>query len=229
MHLHEFLSHVHDVVKPKVYLEVGVQHGTSLKLAHAAESAYGIDPNPLILPAGNQTIFPQTSDTYFWNVRKQEDATGDVHPRIDLGFIDGLHHFEQALRDFLNIEHWSHDGTVVVFDDVLPRNQEEAQRDQIPGDWTGDVWKVTQVLLRYRPELVIWEVNTQPTGTLLVWGFGEEEKNIHYYDLLRQAIEEYTELTVVPDNVINRAFAVEPVFALNELKECIDARDVDQE
>jgi predicted O-methyltransferase YrrM len=227
MHLHEFLSHVHDVVKPQIYLEVGVQHGTSLNLAHAAELAIGVDPAPLVTAVRNQTISSLPSDQYFWDTRRIEDAGAIKHPRIDLGFIDGLHHFEQALRDFLNIEHWGHDGTVIVFDDVLPRNQEEAQRDQIPGDWTGDVWKATQVLLRYRQELTIMEVNTQPTGTLVVYGFGSG-KDIHYYDLLDAAITEYRDLTVVPDNVINRAYAMEPAWALSELKGFIDAKNVDK-
>ena len=41
---HEFLEQLHLALKPKTYLEVGVQHGTSLVLAHGAELAIGIDP-----------------------------------------------------------------------------------------------------------------------------------------------------------------------------------------
>jgi hypothetical protein len=221
MHLHEFLSHVHDVVKPQVYLEVGVQHGTSLNLAHAAEVAIGIDPNPLISQSGNQLIFPYPSDMYFTAPHAPTMADG-----VDFGFIDGLHHFEQALRDFLNIEKYTTQDSVVVFDDVLPRNQEEANRVQCPGDWTGDVWKVTHILMRYRPELTVYEVNTQPTGTLLVYGFGRTGKpSAPAYNLERVATEEYMKLDVVPEATINRAYAVDPVFALNELKEFLSGVD----
>jgi len=210
MHLHEFLSQVHEIVKPKTYLEVGVRHGTSLKLAHAAEVAVGVDPLPLTQATGNQLLYTMPSDEYFLN----------PYPpigHIDLGFIDGLHHFEQALRDFLNIEKYATPKSVIIFDDVLPRNQEEASRTMCPGDWTGDVWKVTQVLLRLRDELTIIEVNTQPTGTLMVLGFGSK-KSIGNVELRHVAEDEYMNLDVVPDNVINRVYAWDPDMALEELR-----------
>lgn len=210
MHLHEFLSHVHEIVKPKTYLEVGVQHGTSLKLAHAAEVAIGVDPLPFIQATGNQQLQVMTSDQYF------------VEPyppifSIDLGFIDGLHHFEQALRDFLNIEKYTHPKSVVIFDDVLPRNHAEASRTMCPGDWTGDVWKVTHALLRFRDELTIIEVDTQPTGTLMVLGFGHK-KSIGNVELRHIAEDEYMAMELVPDSMINRTYAWDPEMALEELR-----------
>lgn len=213
MHLHEFLAHVHDIARPITYLEVGVQHGTSLNLAHAADVAIGIDPQPLIQATGNQSIYPMTSDDYF---------LGDIwpptsmHRPIDFGFIDGLHHYEQALADFLHIETYCHAKSVVVFDDVLPRHQGEANRDMCPGDWTGDVWKVTHILMRYRPELRIFEVDTQPTGTLLVYGF--EFAPSMSRGRLWEAAKEYMALEA-PDNVLQRSYALDPVVALNQLKE----------
>lgn len=209
MHLHEFLAHVHDIVKPAIYLEVGVQHGTSLNLAHAANVAIGVDPQPQVSESGNQVIHPMPSDDFF--------STITVSVPIDFGFIDGLHHYEQALRDFLNIETYCHSKSVVILDDVLPRNQGEASRTMCPGDWTGDVWKATHVLMRYRPELRIFEVDTQPTGTLLVYGF-EFVPSMPTAELLTLA-REYMDLEPVPDNVINRPYAHEPVYALNQLKE----------
>jgi hypothetical protein len=222
MHLHEFLSHVHNVVKPRVYLEVGVQHGASLNLAHAAEVAIGVDPQPFVQSSGNRLVYPMSSDEYFANPYPPIFS-------IDFGFIDGLHHCEQALQDFLNIEKYTGKDSVVVLDDVLPRNQEEANRVQCPGDWTGDVWKVTHVLMRFRPDLTVLEVNTQPTGTLLVYGFGREQKlsaaRYGMPELLHIITEDYVKLDVVPDNVINRAYAVDPVFALEELKNFLSGVD----
>jgi hypothetical protein len=223
MHLHEFLSHVHDVVKPQIYLEVGVQHGTSLKLADKAQHAIGIDPHPLVSATGNQHLYTMQSDTFFSGA---EIAPELLPPYVDFGFIDGLHHFEQALRDFLNIEKYTTKDSVVVFDDVLPRNQEEANREQCPGDWTGDVWKVTHILMRYRPDLTVLEVNTLPTGTLLVYGFRRTGKlSAPTYNLERVATEEYMKLDWVPEATINRAYAVDPVFALEELKNFLSGVD----
>lgn len=204
MHLHEFLGNLHRIVNPDIYLEIGVQNGTSLDLAHAAHLAIGVDPAPRVTEHDNQKIFPCTSDTFF---TVEQDIV------VDLGFIDGLHHFEQALRDFTNIENYCTRRSIIVFDDVLPRNQFEAQREQCPGDWTGDVWKVSEILARERPELTLLLVNTQPTGTLLVWNFASKMKP-------RRAqfrTDAWMHVTEVPDSFINRSYAVEPEYALSRV------------
>jgi hypothetical protein len=150
------------MLQPKVYLEIGVQHGWSLQLSNA-EKTIGIDPRPLIEAKGNQQIYKMTSDDFFDKWGYQE------HPlSIDLAFIDGMHLVEYALRDFANIEKYSHDRSVIVFDDVLPTTVEMAAREQCPGDWTGDVWRVYDILRERRPNLVLLLVDTQPTGVLVV-------------------------------------------------------------
>lgn len=220
MHLHNFLGAVHEVLKPKVYLEIGVQNGYSLARAHAAELAIGIDPEPLVEGVGNQVIWEMESDAFFNDFTTVLRAS--LSRDIDFGFIDGLHHFEQALRDFNNILAFTHAGSVIVFDDVLPRNQEEADRVQCPGDWTGDVWKVTHVLLRRRPQLQIIEVNTLPTGTLLVYGFSGDDQFMPAE--MKTIVAEYMNITVVPEPTINRTYAIEPGPALVALKEFLDGR-----
>ena len=213
MHLHELLAAMHAVIQPKQYLEVGVQHGTSLNLAVTADRAAGIDPAPLVTAHGNQAIYRMTSDDYF---EQANDA--DIQSPIDFGFIDGMHRFEYAVRDFLNMERYTHNRSVIVFDDVLPRNQEEANRVQCPGDWTGDVWKVTHMLLKYRPELQIREVNTTPTGTLVVWGFFAGRANYVPYPMYKH-VGEYMDLAEVPAPTLNRDYAVEPEEVLKEIEE----------
>lgn len=214
MHLHDFLTEVHAVVKPSVYLEVGVQHGTSLNRAYGAELAIGVDPEPLCLPASNQQIARMPSDEFF----AQFDPGFDV----DLGFIDGLHHYEQALRDFCNLAQFTPWDGVIVIDDVLPRNQEEANRVQCPGDWTGDVWKVTHILLTLMPRLEIREVDTQPTGTLLVWNLGAYTNSEYAALPDHPEVAKYMDLTEVPGGTLNRDFATSPEEALIEIKEYIN-------
>lgn len=144
-----------------MYLEVGVQYGASLDLAKEAEVAIGIDPLPLTSPKGNQVLFAMTSDHYF------EYVNYSLVP-VDLAFIDGMHLYEYALRDFANIERISTHRSVIVFDDILPYNQAIAAREQPPGDWTGDVWKVYYLLKQHRPDLDLTLVDLFPTGALMV-------------------------------------------------------------
>lgn len=170
---HEFLQLLHGLVQPKVYLEVGVQHGWSLQLSKA-EQSIGIDPNPLInwtyngTPDKQVALFKMTSDEFFRRNLEEGLGADAIRQRIDLAFIDGMHLVENALRDFANIEALSHEDTIIVFDDVLPTTVAMAAREQCPGDWTGDVWRVYDILRERRPDLVLVLVDTQPTGLLVV-------------------------------------------------------------
>ena len=77
---------------------------------------------------------------------------------------------EFALRDFINVEPFMAGTGVLVIDDVLPRNGLEAARNRKTEPWTGDVYKVIDILRRRRPDLVVPLVNTAPTGTAVVVG-----------------------------------------------------------
>lgn len=205
---HEFLARLHHLLTPRGYLEIGVQFGESLKLASCP--SVGIDPNPHVAREIDQAvIFPMTSDDYF--------ATRTPPYPIDLAFVDGSHLYEDALRDFINIEKHSNPKTVVVFDDVLPYNQEIAER-QVPigGDWTGDVWKVIPILQNWRPDLDMMLVDVFPTGALVVWGVEaiNETLPVNYDKIVLPEMVDWK----VPDEILFRTEAVTPEEAIDRLK-----------
>ena len=206
---HEFLAQLHDLLRPRGYLEIGVQHGTSLALAKCP--AIGIDPAPMLQGHFKDTqIFTMTSDDFFEKRGFVIDPTA-----LDLVFIDGMHLYEYALRDFENVERYANERTVVVFDDVMPRNQHEAAREQCPGDWTGDVWKVPRLVQANRTRLKVHWVNTQPTGTAVVYGFEPDVVRFGIYERIKGlGLERWS---TVPDDVINRDEAVEPSWVLEQI------------
>jgi predicted O-methyltransferase YrrM len=163
----EFLSSVHSLLRPQRYLEIGVRTGMSLALARCR--SVGIDPAYSIEAEldADVALFRTTSDEYF--ARPDPLAPVQGQP-FDLTFIDGMHLFEFALRDFINVERCSRDSSVVIFDDMLPRSVEEAARERHTRLWTGDLYPIIEVLARYRPEVATIPVDTQPTGLLLVAG-----------------------------------------------------------
>jgi hypothetical protein len=167
MSRYQLLAALHETLAPvETYLEVGVQFGPSLALAEAAGVAYGIDPNPMVLPEHvrrNQRVRAETSEQFF-------TCESCERPVIDFAFIDGSHLFEDALRDFVHIQRHSGPHTVVVFDDVLPYSQDIAWRHQPPGDWTGDVFKLPYILNQYQPTLAQILCDVSPTGALIVTG-----------------------------------------------------------
>ena len=161
------LDRIHQYLYPRTYLEIGIRNGDSLALALPGTRCIGVDPDPqIVMPLPeDSTIESSTSDAFFETDRAARllaDAT------IDLAFIDGMHLFEYALRDFMNIERLAASNSVVLLHDVLPRSASEAQREPRSGYWAGDVWKVLYCLREERPDLSISVIDAFPTGLAIV-------------------------------------------------------------
>ncbi|MGM1054167.1 MAG: class I SAM-dependent methyltransferase [Pseudomonadota bacterium] len=173
---HELLRQLHQMLKPSLYLEIGVQTGKSLLLAEC--EAIGIDPmpRPNIKLQKNHMLLRMTSDEFF-----AHHADHYLQKPPDIVFIDGMHLFEYALRDFMNVERYAGPDTIVVVDDIFPGHPAQAERERRTRAWTGDVWKLAAVLETERPDLEIVKVDVFPTGLMIVKGFG----NVHASDLGR--------------------------------------------
>lgn len=165
MKRHELLRGLHHVIRPRTYLEIGVNDGRSLALSSVPSIA--IDPAFKVTSSlcGPVQLERTTSDEFF---ARPAPLKFLPRPVIDFAFIDGMHLSEFALRDFMNVERWTAPTSVVVLDDMLPRSVEEAHRDRKTNAWTGDVYKVVQTLRILRPDLLVLEIDTAPTGTAMV-------------------------------------------------------------
>lgn len=165
---HKLLEKLHLLLKPRTYLEIGVNQGMSLQLSRTKTIA--VDPSYRITApiACDLKTFLTTSDEFF----ARPDAFNHFNEvPVDLAFIDGMHLSEFALRDFMNVEKRSHAGGIVVLDDMLPRSSLEAHRiRRTRTSWTGDVFKVHFILSRYRPDLTLLPINTASTGSYIVAG-----------------------------------------------------------
>ena len=161
------LARVHAHVRPATYLEVGVSRGQSLQLVGPGTRALGIDPAPRVgfTLKPNQQVFAQTSDEFF--ARTDVPALLGGRP-LAMAFIDGMHHFEYALRDFINIESLCAADSLIFIHDCYPIDARSAQREQTTGFWSGDIWRVIVLLKKYRPDLSIHTIGTPPTGLGLI-------------------------------------------------------------
>jgi hypothetical protein len=203
----DFLGRLHELLDPPTYLEIGVRHGDSLALARCR--AVGVDPAPAITQElhADTVLFHETSDEYFDRKDSLEPFGGR---RIALAFIDGMHLLEFALRDFTNVERHSDWTSVIVFDDVFPRDVEEAARRRHTRAWTGDVFKVTHVLRRWRPDLVLTRVDTEPTGLLLVTALDPQNETIteSWNDIVRDTVR--PDPQEIPSDVSGRRGGQDP-------------------
>lgn len=158
-----WLARFHAALAPGIYLEIGVDAGRTLSLARPPTLAVGVDPSPVApreFEAATRT-FALESDVFF--ASPEADALFGAEP-VALAFIDGLHLFEQALKDFRHVERRAARGSVVLFHDCLPLDRATASRERRTGFWTGDVWKVVPILARHRPDLDVFVIPTYPTG-----------------------------------------------------------------
>lgn len=178
----EVMRRVHAVLAPRRYLEIGTLHGETLRLSRcpsiAVDPAFQVDADivgemPLLM------MFPLESDVFF----ARHDPAALLGGPVDLAFIDGLHHAEVALRDFINIERHAHRGTVVLLHDCVPLDVAMTRREQHgaeaaascrPGWWTGDVWRLLPVLRRWRPNLEITVFDAPPSGLAVIRGLDPE-------------------------------------------------------
>jgi len=145
---YDFLRVVHKK-KFNVYFEIGSRTGDSLFLSQSPSIAidpfYELKKNPI----GKKDfclLFQETSDSFFEN----------SFPKIknfecEFGFIDGMHLFENALKDFINLAKITSEKSLILIHDILPWTFEMATRDykSIPKGkpWTGDVWKLIPIFI----------------------------------------------------------------------------------
>ena len=129
------------------YLEIGVQEGITFD-AVDSERKTAVDPCFLFQAVSDstKTYHQVPSDVFFSAISRDE--------KFDVIFIDGLHTFEQTLRDFVNAASFLADDGYILIDDVKPSSFAASLRDskkaqllklaigEKSGSWMGDVFRL---------------------------------------------------------------------------------------
>ncbi len=207
MHRHEFLRRLHQAHQPRTYFEIGINDGRSLAVSRVPTVA--VDPAFKVVKEirCDLHMIRDTSDNFFKREAPLEHLNG---AKVDLAFIDGMHLFEYVLRDFINAEKYADWSSVIVFDDQLPRNVDEAARKRHTDAWTGDVYKIIPVLQRYRPDLRLAVMDTQPTGVMVV--LGADPTSTVLSDKYDEIMETFLlkDPQQIPEELLTRSAAMTP-------------------
>ena len=133
----------------KSYLEIGCQSDVNFSKI-IIENKIGVDPQS----GGTHRM---TSDKFFL----ENNST------FDLIFIDGLHIYEQVLKDIDNSLNVLNKGGVILLHDCLPAKIWHQTIPQTHSSWNGDVWK-SIVKSRTRDDLDTYTIKAdQGLGLIL--------------------------------------------------------------
>lgn len=124
----------------KKYLEIGVLTGKTIARVEARLKV-GIDPEfkfhlldeNLKRKIDADTVFLEMTSDEFFKINKT---------KFDVIFIDGLHLYEQAMKDTLNALNFLNKRGIIVLHDCNPRSEISGNRKRLAPGWSGDVWKV---------------------------------------------------------------------------------------
>jgi hypothetical protein len=154
-----------------VYLEIGVSRGQAFQRINA-DVKIAVDPAFKLTERSRELAdakalatyyFETTSDAFFAN----ETAFLEEHP-IDVALIDGMHTYEQVVRDVENTLRYLRDDGVIFLHDCNPPFALAGRRAEswddfiaqqkgplVIGVWNGDVWKAIVHLRSTRHDLRI--------------------------------------------------------------------------
>jgi hypothetical protein len=133
----DLIQHIIDKHKYVSYLEIGCDKDQSFSKIKINKKV-GVDP------ISGGTI-RDTSDNFFINNKE----------KFDIIFIDGLHHYEQVIKDIYNSLKILNDNGHILIHDCLPRTIAHQAIPRYRGSWNGDVWK-SIVELRTKPNLEVF-------------------------------------------------------------------------
>ena len=133
----DLIQHIINKYNYTSYLEIGCDKDQSFSKIKINKKI-GVDP------ISGGTI-RDTSDNFFINNKE----------KFDIIFIDGLHHYEQVIKDINNSLDILNDNGHILIHDCLPRTIAHQAIPRYRGSWNGDVWK-SIVELRTKVDLEVF-------------------------------------------------------------------------
>lgn len=167
------------------YLEIGVKRGSTFFKVDM-KSKTGVDPMFAFdisnyANKANIHLFQETSDKFFAAYHNLCLCEYGKELKFDIIFIDGLHTFEQAMRDFINSLSCSTQKTIWIFDDTIPSDPWSAIPNQqrsyalrkLAGlkdsPWHGDVFKCVATIHDLMPTFSYATVVDSGNPQTVVW------------------------------------------------------------
>lgn len=179
MHRFDVVQALLDLYQSPSYLEVGVQDGITFHRTHAARKVavdpvfrFDVDVARQQPENANSAYHQLPSDAYF--------CGPGVGAAFDVIFIDGLHTFDQTLRDFHNAIGLLKPGGVILLDDTVPNTYAASLPNEVASvrlrqatephnrAWMGDVFRLVYFIRDYFPQYS-YATLADNHGQTIVW------------------------------------------------------------
>lgn len=179
MHRHEVNQRLLSLFEAPSYLEVGVQDGYTFHAVKAPRKV-AVDPN-FRFDIAAAAADPANAGSSYHALPSDDYFSGPgASDRFDLIFLDGLHTFDQTLRDLLNAIVRLNSGGLIVLDDTMPFSyassipsfDDSARLRQMTGDpspaWMGDVYRLVFFVRDYLTSFEYATVS-EAHGQTILW------------------------------------------------------------
>jgi len=135
--------------KKNSYLEIGVRFGENFLRVNASRKI-GVDPDYFFSKRSLLKAMRYKRNWFFKMYKLESDSFFSEQGNhlfknrgLDVVFIDGMHTYEQSLKDATNSLRFLNRDGVIIFHDCNPLSEVAAQpsfpKEKI--NWNGDVWK----------------------------------------------------------------------------------------
>ena len=193
------------------YLEIGVDNGetfhavkASRKVAVDPEFKFDVSNKRSEVVSHEREYHILTSDQYFSSVNKMNE-------RFDVIFIDGLHTFDQTLKDLLNAFMCLKDNGIIIVDDVFPTSYAAslpslellhrylASIGSSDSTWMGDVFRLVLFVENYLP-LFSYATVKENHGQMIMWHQSRSVNKLQYKSVESISRAEYIETVIQGDH-----------------------------
>lgn len=213
----EVVQKIIGLVGAKSYLEVGVNRGETFHEV-SCDKKVAVDPKFLFdLKSASQSnrnasYHEVTSDAFF-----EKSPIGET---FDVIYLDGLHTYDQTLRDLMNAVAKLNPGGVIVIDDIYPSSyaaslpdlkmaeQLKALTGEKDMSWMGDVYRLAYFIESFMQPYSYATVG-ENHGQLVMWRGTRKAAEVGRTSALEAAEAEYHKIVTCPD-----ALVVQPLVTI---------------
>jgi len=166
------------------YLEIGYGNGANFNLIKC-ENKLSCDPE---VKSKDPRVLKESSDDFF------------EHNNIELEvvFIDGLHHADQARKDISNALKCN--AKAIILHDTIPHDKEMQEVPRHRKVWTGDCWRAVVGFIQSYPDVNVVTYRADFGLTVI---YPEGKKTRKYFENLEMTYEEFKANEVELLNIID--------------------------